>query len=234
MSLSPPLTRSEPAAVLAAVKDAARHLCSVVVGILPTACEPRRLQGESGMARMDGKVALITGAGTGIGRATARAMAANGAKVVVAELNAAAGDQTAQIISQAGGQCIAVPTDVSQEDSVRAAIETAVRHYGGLHILHNNAGGSTPADNTVVDAPIDEFWRAIRLDLFGTFLGCRFGIPVIIASGGGSVINMASNVALMGVAGLDCYTAAKVFLVSDESRMVTGQVYPVDSGITIS
>ena len=211
-----------------------------------------------------------------------------------------AGEQTAQIISQTGGHCIAVTTNVSEEDSIRAAIDTAVRHYGGLHVLHNNAGGSTSADNTVVEAPIEEFWRAIRLDLFGTFLGCRFGIPAIIASGGGSVINMASNVALMGVAGLDCYTAAKggiaaitrsmavefapqkvrvnaiapaatmtdrvrsrfeagnprvtkiaaahligliepedianmaVFLASDEARMVTGHVYPVDSGITIS
>src|SRR6478736_5145446 len=104
------------------------------------------------MPRLHGKIALITGAGTGIGRATARAMAAEGAKVVVAELNAASGEQTAQIIAQAGGDCIAVPTDVTQEDSVRAAIDTAVRHYGGLHILHNNAGGSTPADNTVVEA----------------------------------------------------------------------------------
>src|ERR1700726_465446 len=251
------------------------------------------------MARLDGKVALITGAGTGIGRATARAMAAEGAKVVVAEINAEAGEQTAQIVAQAGGDCIAVATDVTQEDSVRAAIDAAVRHYGGLHILHNNAGGSTPVDSTVVEVPIEEFWRAIRLDLFGTFLGCRFGIPAIIASGGGSVINMASNVALMGVAGRDCYTAAKggiaaitrslavayapqrvrvnaiapsatmtervkklvagnaaltrladshllgliepddiasmaLYLASDESRMVTGQVLPVDSGVTIS
>lgn len=252
------------------------------------------------MARLEGKIALITGAGTGIGRASAVAMAAEGARVVVAELNAAAGEQTAQIVTQAGGQCIAVTTDVTQEDSVRAAIETAVRHYGGLHILHNNAGGSTSVDSTVVDVPLEEFWRAIKLDLFGTFLGCRFGIPAIIAAGGGAVINMASNVALMGIHGRDCYTAAKggiaaitrsmavefapqkvrvnaiapaatmtdrvrsrlearvprivkmteaqllgpiepsdianmaVFLGSDESRMVTGHVYPVDSGITIS
>jgi NAD(P)-dependent dehydrogenase (short-subunit alcohol dehydrogenase family) len=168
-----------------------------------------------------------------------------------------------------------------------------------LHVLHNNAGGSTPQDNSVAEAPIEEFWRVIKLDLFGTFLGCRVGIPEIIRSGGGSVINMSSNVALMGIAGRDCYTAAKggvaamtrsmavefapqrvrvnaiapsatmtdrvrklmagnaaidklanshllglieapdianmaLFLASDESRMVTGQVYPVDSGVTIS
>jgi len=252
------------------------------------------------MPRLDRKIALITGAGTGIGRATARAMAAEGARVVIAELNTASGEQTAHIIAQAGGDCIAVTTDVTQEDSVKTAIETAVRHYGGLHILHNNAGGSTPVDSTVVDVPLEEFWRAIRLDLFGTFLGCRFGIPAIIASGGGAVINMASNVALMGIAGLDCYTAAKggiaaitrsmavefaaakvrvnaiapaatmtarvrarldtgkssvmkiaagqllgliepedianmaVFLASDEARMITGHIYPVDSGITMS
>jgi len=252
------------------------------------------------MARLEGKVALVTGAGTGIGRASARAMAAAGAKVVVAELNAANGEQTAQIINQAGGDCIAVTTDVTSEASVRAAIAKAVSHYGALHVLHNNAGGSTAVDSNVVDVPLEEFWRAIKLDLFGTFLGCRFGIPEIIKAGGGSAINMASNVALMGIAGRDCYTAAKggiaaitrsmavefapakvrvnaiapaatmtdrvrtryetkvprimkmveaqllgpiepedianmaVFLASDESRMVTGHVYPVDSGITIS
>jgi NAD(P)-dependent dehydrogenase (short-subunit alcohol dehydrogenase family) len=252
------------------------------------------------MSRLSGKVALITGAGTGIGRAAAHAVAAEGAKVVVAEISAASGEQTAQLVAQAGGDCIAVTTDVTQEHSMHRAIDTAVRHYGALHILHNNAGGSTPVDSTVVDVPLEEFWRAIRLDLFGTFLGCRFGIPAIIASGGGSVINMTSNVALMGVSGRDCYTAAKggiaaitrsmavefapqrvrvnaiapsatmtdrvrgrleagnprvtklaaahlvgliepadianmaVFLASDESRMITGHVYPVDSGVTIS
>jgi len=251
------------------------------------------------MPRLAGKVALITGAGTGIGRATAKAMAVEGAKVVIAELNKAAGEQTAQIITQAGGDCIAVVTDVTEEASMKAAVDAAMKHYGALHILHNNAGGSTNVDNTVVEAPIEEFWRVIKLDLFGTFLGSRFGIPALIASGGGSVINMSSNLALMGIPGRDCYTAAKggvaaitrsmavefaphkvrvnaiapsatmtdrvralvagnagltkladshlvgliepedianmaVFLASDESRMVTGHVYPVDSGVTIS
>src|SRR5207244_9472080 len=94
------------------------------------------------------------------------------------------------------------------ESPVRG-MRTTVDKLGGLDILHNNAGGSTAADNTAVEAPLEEFWRAIKLDLYGTFLGWRFGIPAIAKCGGGSVINMSSNVALMGVPGRDCYTAAK-------------------------
>jgi len=248
------------------------------------------------MPRLAGKVALITGAGTGIGRATAILFASEGAKVAIAEINPTAGEETAHL---AGNGAIAIPTDVTEPESLERAIRAAVDTFGGLHVLHNNAGGSTAADGTAVEAPLDEFWRAIKLDLFGTFLGCRFGIPAIIRSGGGSVINMSSNVALMGVPGRDCYTAAKggiaaitrslavayaaervrvnaiapsatmtarvktlvagntalqkladahllgliepediarcaLYLASDESRMVTGQVLPVDSGVTIS
>jgi NADP-dependent 3-hydroxy acid dehydrogenase YdfG len=91
----------------------------------------------------------------------------------------------------------------------RSALRKRLRKFGRLDVLHNNAGGSTAQDNTAVNAPLDEFWRAIKLDLYGTFLGCRFGIPELIKAGGGSVINMSPNVALMGVAGRDCYTAAK-------------------------
>lgn len=158
------------------------------------------------MLRIEGKVALITGAGAGIGRATACLFAREGARVVVAEIDAAAGEETAHL---AGHGAIAIRTDVTDEDSVRACIQTAVRHFGRLDVLHNNAGGSTPQDGTVVDAPLEEFWRVIKLDLFGTFLGCRHGIPALAASGGGSVINMASNLAVMGIRGRDCYTAAK-------------------------
>jgi NAD(P)-dependent dehydrogenase (short-subunit alcohol dehydrogenase family) len=247
------------------------------------------------MARLDGKIAFITGAGIGIGRATARLFASEGAHVVIADIDTVAGEETAHL---AGNGAIAIATDVTDPDNLQRAIRAAVDKFGGLHVLHNNAGGATAADNTAVEAPLDEFWRAIKLDLFGTFLGCRFGIPEIIKSGGGSVINMSSSVALMGIAGRDCYTAAKggissitrslaaayapkvrvnaiapsatmtervrrlvagntnlqkladshllgliepediaaaaLYLASDQSRMVTGQILPVDSGVTMS
>jgi NAD(P)-dependent dehydrogenase (short-subunit alcohol dehydrogenase family) len=161
------------------------------------------------VARLEGKVAFITGAGTGIGRCTAELFAREGARVAIAEIDGPSGEETAHRIASAGGQAIAIPTDVGDPESIEAAIRRTVAHFGGLHVLHNNAGGSTGADANAVEAPLDEFWRAIRLDLFGTFLGCRFGIPEIIRSGGGAVVNMASVVALMGFPGRDCYTAAK-------------------------
>ena len=254
-----------------------------------------RLKGTE-MTRLAGKVAFITGAASGIGRATAVLFAREGAQVVVADIAAEAGEETAQL---AGHGAIFVHTDVTNEASVQAAIRTTMERFGHLDVLHNNAGGSTPQDNTVVEAPIGEFWRVITLDLFGTFLGCRYGIPAMIESGGGSVINMTSNLALMGIAGRDCYTAAKggvaaltrslavefapqrvrvnaiapsatmtervqklmagnpaidklaqshllgliqpedianaaLYLASEESRMMTGQILSVDSGVTIS
>ena len=158
------------------------------------------------MGRLEGKVAFISGAAAGIGRASAIRFAREGARVVVADISTTAAEETAHL---AGHGAIAVHTDMTDEDSVRAAIRVAVDTFGRVDVLHNNAGGSTPQDNTVVDAPIEEFWRVIKLDLFGTFLGCRYGIPALVQSGGGAVINMTSNMALMGVPGRDCYTAAK-------------------------
>ena len=165
------------------------------------------------MARLKGKVALITGGGGGIGRATAERFAEEGAKVVIAEINPEAGEAAAKsarsIGAIVGGDAVFIQTNVSDAESVEAAFGKTKQHYGRLDILHNNAGGSTLQDGPVTEAPVEEFWRCIKLDLFGTFLCSKYGIPEIARSGGGAVINMSSNVALMALPGRDCYTAAK-------------------------
>lgn len=254
---------------------------------------------SAGRGRLDGKVALITGAGAGIGRATAVLFAKEGARVVLAEIDAETAAHTLASIEATGGEAMIVQTDVTDSASVEAAVKRTMQAYGRLDILHNNAGGSTTADGPVTEAPEEEFWRKIKLDLFGTWLGCRHAIPAMIAGGGGSVINMSSVCALVGTTRKDAYTAAKggvaaltrsmaveyapnkirvnalapaatrterlvrllaedgvsqnivggqllgmvepedvasavLYLASDESRVITGQVLPVDSGFTIA
>ncbi|MCE2491495.1 MAG: SDR family oxidoreductase [Alphaproteobacteria bacterium] len=165
------------------------------------------------MMRLTGKVALLTGGGGGIGGATAVRFAEEGARVVVGDINRELGAEVAAKAKEAagnnGGDAIFVELDVTEHDSVRNVVDTAVDRYGGLHVLYNLAGGSTPEDGSVTEVSDEEFWRCIKLDLFGTFLCCKYGIPAIEKSGGGSVINMSSNVALMAVLGRDSYTAAK-------------------------
>jgi NAD(P)-dependent dehydrogenase (short-subunit alcohol dehydrogenase family) len=164
---------------------------------------------ESRMGRLDGKVAVITGAGRGIGRASAGLFAAEGARVAILEIDETFGSESERAIRDAGGDARFIHTDVTDADSVRAGIAATVEHYGTIDILYNNAGGSTTEDAGVTDAPDEEFWRVIKLDLWGTFLICKHGIPVLIENGGGAVVNTASNLAFMGIKGRDCYTAAK-------------------------
>lgn len=161
------------------------------------------------MERLVGKVALITGGGRGIGRAAALLFAREGARVVVAEIARADGEATAKAIQEAGGVGVFVQTDVARPESVQAAVEVARQTFGGLDVLYNNAGGATPMDGKVTEIDLDEFWRTIGVDLFGTFLGCRFALPVMAERGGGSIINTTSIRAMIGTAGADAYTSAK-------------------------
>ena len=165
------------------------------------------------MARLAGKIAFITGGGAGIGRATAERFAEEGARVVIAEINPETGPLAAETArargKNSGGDAVFVQCDVRERAQVEAAFAETIKRFGKLDILHNNAGGSTPQDGPVTEVSEDEFWRAITLDLFGTFLCSKIGIPHMIASGGGSVINMSSIVALRALPGRDCYTAAK-------------------------
>lgn len=164
------------------------------------------------MGRLTGKVAFITGGGGGIGRSTAERFAEEGAKVAVVEIDRDLGEaaaQSARAGSDDTGDAMFIHCDVTERSSVEAAVAKTIEAYGKLDILHNNAGGSTIEDGPVTEAPEEEFWRAIKLDLYGTFICSKLGIPEIQKNGGGSVINMSSNVALMALPGRDCYTAAK-------------------------
>ncbi|SEG39465.1 SDR family NAD(P)-dependent oxidoreductase [Bosea lathyri] len=250
------------------------------------------------MARLDGKVAFITGAAGGIGRAICARYIEEGARIAAIDVNAAAVADTLREAS-AGERGLALICDITDPASVKQAVAATVERFERLDVLCNVAGGSSSADARVTEAPDEEFWRVIKLDLYGTFLCCKHGIPQIVRSGGGSVINFSSMVALMALPERDCYTAAKggvasmtrsmaveyapdkirvnaiapglvltpraeglmkeraelrrladqhllgpcrpsdiaemaVYLGSSESRVVTGQVLSVDSGVTIS
>ena len=161
------------------------------------------------MGRLSNKVALITGAGAGIGRETALLFSQEGAKVAFIDKNPSGGAETVELIKAQGGDCLFIEADVTQAEQVEAAVQRCVKTFGKLNILHNNAGGSTVKDGSVTEGATEEFWRKIQLDLFGTWLGCQYGIPAIIASGGGAVVNMTSVVALIGTHRKDAYTAAK-------------------------
>ncbi|MBI3963134.1 MAG: SDR family NAD(P)-dependent oxidoreductase, partial [Deinococcus sp.] len=148
--------------------------------------------------RLQNKVVFITGAGSGMGRVSALLFAKEGAKIVAADLNLAAAQETVRQVQAQGGTALAVPMDVTSEPAVRSSITTAVKTYGKLDVLYNNAGIFPDDDNSVVNTDLDAYTRVMDVNLKGVYLCCKYGIPKLIRSGGGSVINIASFVALVG------------------------------------
>ncbi len=162
--------------------------------------------------RLRGKVAVVTGAGSGIGRACALRFAADGARVVVNDVDPEAAARVVKEIEASGGTGLAVPGDVSKRGDVDALIEAAGSAFGRLDVLVNNAAAPQGAS---VEETSDEVWSAVRsVTLDGTFFGVRAAIPVMAGQGGGSIINIASGAALGGEVGLGAYGASKAAVVN--------------------
>ena len=149
------------------------------------------------MGRLDGKVCVITGAGGGMGRDATILFTEEGAKVCAADVNLAAAQET---VAQAGGNAFAHQVDVANEASVTAMMDATVAQYGGIDVLYNNAGISPDDDASVLDTSVEAWDRVQAVNTRGVFLCCKHGIPHLLERGGGSVINVASFVAIVGAA----------------------------------
>ena len=154
------------------------------------------------------KVALVTGASSGIGRAIALVWAREGANVVVSDVNVAAGEENAALVRAAGGDAIFVAADVGKPQDCEALVTRTVAHYGRLDVACNNAGIGGPQAPTA-DYPLDGWAQVININLSGVFYGMKYQIAAMLKNGGGSIINMASILGSVGFANASAYTAAK-------------------------
>jgi NAD(P)-dependent dehydrogenase (short-subunit alcohol dehydrogenase family) len=160
--------------------------------------------------RLDGKVTIITGGGSGMGRTAAELFAAQGAKVVVADFSEPSGEAAVAAVRAAGGEATFVRADVSNEDDARGMVQHAVATYGRVDALYNNAGIMPEADHSVIDTDVATWDQVMAVNVRGVFLGCKYAIPQMLDQGSGSIINIASFVAILGCSvPQDAYTASK-------------------------
>ena len=172
--------------------------------------------------RLEGKVALITGAGSGIGRETAVLFAKEGAQIVAVDINDAAGAETVQMITDAGGEATYVHADVSSDSDSENMVRVAEETYGKLNVMFNNAGISHAQDDDAVNTAVDVWDLTMAINVKGVFLGCKYGIPAMRRAGGGSIINTASFVASLGAATPQlAYTASKGAVLSMTRELAT-------------
>ena len=160
------------------------------------------------MGQFDGKVAVVTGAANGIGRAASILFARHGARVVAADIDETGGTDTVDAVRREGGEALFVPTDVSDPGDVERMVDAAVDTFGRLDLAHNNAG-IAGAGLPIPDYPIDAWQQGIGVMLTGVFLGMKYEIPRILEQGGGAIVNTASGAGLIGFPGMSAYVAAK-------------------------
>ncbi len=159
-----------------------------------------------------GKVAFVTGAANGIGRAAALAFAREGASIVVADVSERGNQETARMVEEAGGRALAVKCDVSRDNDVKAALEKTVEAFGRLDFAFNNAGVEQPT-KPLVEVTEDEWDRLLDVNLRGVFLCMKHEIPLMLRQGGGAIVNTGSGASVMGIAGQTAYCAAKFGLI---------------------
>ncbi len=158
--------------------------------------------------QLDGKVALITGAGSGIGRASALVFAREGAKVAVADIVVEGGEETVRMVKEAGGEAFFIKVDVSNAADVEAMVNTVVDTYGRIDCAYNNAGIEGRLASTD-EYPEDVFDKVIDINLTGVWLCMKYELPHMLKQGSGAIVNTASGAGLIGVAGMSAYVASK-------------------------
>jgi NAD(P)-dependent dehydrogenase (short-subunit alcohol dehydrogenase family) len=157
----------------------------------------------------EGKVAFVTGAASGIGRAAALAFAREGASVVVADVSEQGNRETARIIEERGGRALAVRCDVTRAEDVKAALDRTIEAFGRLDVAFNNAGVEPRKLVPTAEVEEEEWDRIIDIDLRGVFLCMKYEIPLLLAQGGGAIVNTSSGAGVIGIRGNPAYTAAK-------------------------